>query len=134
VLFSSPQDLVIKTPGFYQGAKKRMDSTLGGAHQYGEKHFNGEHIYLDAIESNIQFAEYVIENKADIGMLQRTPPRTPGSNQPSPEADIRTQHVQERRERSTDRRKNPEQRYPELLERRKNKADRRKVTTDSEEE
>lgn len=127
VVFASPKDLVIKTPGFYQGAKKRMDETLEGAHIYGAKHFNGEHIYLDAVESNIQFAEYVVENKADIGMLQRTPPKTPGSDQSSPDADSRNQQVQDRRERSTDRRKNPEQRYPELLERRKNKSDRRKI-------
>lgn len=135
VVFASPQDLVIKTPGFYQGAKKRMDDTLEGAHLYGEKHFNGEHIYLDAVESNIQFAEYVVENKADIGMLQRTPPKTPGSDQEqaSPDADSRNQQVQDRRERSTDRRKNPEQRYPELLERRKNKTDRRKTPPESKE-
>ncbi|MDX8385234.1 MAG: hypothetical protein R8M11_01810, partial [Gallionella sp.] len=100
VLFSSPKDLVIQTPGFYLGAKKRMDETLGGVHNYGEKHFNGDHIYLDAVEANIQFAEYVIENKADIGMLQRTPPQTPGSDHSLPDADSRNQHVQDRRERT----------------------------------
>ncbi len=131
ILFASPRDLVIKTPGFYRGAKRRMDETLEGAHRYAEKHFSGEHLYLDAVESNIQFAEYVVENKADIGMLQRTPPTTPGSDQASTAADSRKQQIEDRRERAVDRRKNPEQRYPELLERRKSKGDRRKNPPES---
>jgi hypothetical protein len=80
IIFASPQDLVIKTPGFYRSAKKRMDETLQGAYHYAEKYFNGQNLYLEAIEKNIQFAEYVIANNADISMLQRTPPQTPGSD------------------------------------------------------
>lgn len=80
IIFASPQDLVIKTPGFYRSAKKRMDETLQGAYRYAEKHFNGQNLYLEAIEKNIQFAEHVIANNADITMLQRTPPQTPGSD------------------------------------------------------
>ena len=79
VIFSSPQDLVVKTPGFYRSAKKRMDETLQGAYCYAEKHFNGQNLYLEAIEKNILFAEYIIANNADIGLLQRTPPQSPGS-------------------------------------------------------
>ena len=126
VIFASPQDLVIKTPDFYRGAKRRMDETLEGAHHYAEKHFNGQNLYLDAIEKNIQFAEYVIAHNADIGMLQRTPPQTPGSDQASAEADDRKQQVQDRRERIGDRRQNTGQLYPDLLDRRQNTGDRRK--------
>lgn len=124
VVFASPQDLVIKTPGFYRGAKKRMDETLQSAHRYAADHFSGQNLYLEAVERNILFAEYVISHNADIGMLQRTPPQTPGSDQASPEADDRKQQVEERRERTGDRRQNTGQRYPDLLDRRKS-SDRR---------
>lgn len=126
VLFSSPKDLVIKTPGFYLSAKKRMDETLQGAYRYVEKHFNGQNLYLEAVEKNIQFAEYVIAHDADIGMLQRTPPKTPGSDLPSADTDARKQHVDERRKRTGDRRQNTAQRYPDLLERRQVTGDRRR--------
>jgi len=128
VVFSSPQDLVIKTPEFYRGARKRMDVALNGAYHYAEKHFNGPNLYLEAIEKNILFAEYMIAHNADIGMLQRTPPRTPGSDQPSTASANRKQLVQDRRERNSDRRQNPAQRYPELLERRLSLFDRRQDT------
>jgi hypothetical protein len=126
VVFASPQDLVVKTPGFYRGAKKRLDETLEGAHQYAGKHFGGQNLYLDAVEKNIQFAEYMIAHNADIGMLQRTPPQTPGSDQLSPQEDDRKQLVEDRRKRIGDRRKNTDQRYPDLRDRRTNKDDRRK--------
>lgn len=118
VMFSSPQDLVIKTPGFYQSAKIRMNETLQGVYRMAEKHFNGQNLYIEEIEKNIQFAEYVIAHGADIGMLQRTPPKTPGSDHISPETADRKQHVEDRRNRSGDRRKNAAQRYPDLLEKR----------------
>jgi hypothetical protein len=125
VIFSSPQDLVIKTPGFYRGAKKRMDEALNGAYRYVEKHFNGQNLYLEAVEKNILFAEYMIAHGADIGMLQRTPPQTPGSDLASPATAERKQLVEDRRKRTGDRRQNPAQRYPDLLERRLSTTDRR---------
>lgn len=126
VVFASPQDLVIKTPGFYRGARKRMDETLEGAHQYAAKHFNGQNLYLDTVERNIRYAEHVIAHNADIGMLQRTPPQTPGSDQASPQADDRKQQVEDRRQRTGDRRQDTGLHYPEHLDRRLNTGDRRK--------
>ncbi len=126
VLFSSPKDLVIKTPGFYKSAKKRMDETLQGAYRFVEKHFNGQNLYLEEVEKNISFAEYVIAHDADIGMLQRTPPQTPGSELPSSETAERKQQIADRRMRGGDRRKNTAQRYPDLLERRQIAGDRRR--------
>jgi hypothetical protein len=60
----------------------------------------------------------VISHGADIGMLQRTPPKTPGSNLASQETDDRNHQVEDRRKRTGDRRTNPSQRYPDLLEKR----------------
>ena len=125
VIFASPKDLVIKTPRFYRVAKQRMDEVLNGAYHYAEKHFGGQNLYIDAVERNVLFAEYMIDHDADIGMLQRTPPQTPGSDQASPEAADREQQVEDRRERIGNRRQNAAQRYPDLLERRLNTGDRR---------
>jgi len=135
VIFSSPQDLLVKTPGFYRSAKKRMDETLHGDHRYVryvEKHFSGQNLYIEAIEKNILFAEYMIAHNADIGMLQRTPPQTPGSDLASRETDDRKQMVEDRRKRIGDRRQNTGQLYPDLsdrLNRRQNAGDRRRDTS-----
>ena len=126
VIFSSPQDLVIKTPGFYRSAKRRLDETLQGAYRYAEKHFNGENLYLEAVEKNIQYAECVIAHGADVGMLQRIPPKTPGSDRASPGTDVRKQHVEDRRKRTEDRRRNTEGLNPDLDEQRQNTSDRRR--------
>jgi hypothetical protein len=125
VVFASARDLVIKTPGFYRVAKRRLNETLKGAYHYAEKHFGGQNLYLEALEKNILFAEYVVAHNGDIGMLQRIPPKTPGSELASHEADDRKQQVEDRRKRIGDRRKNTGQSYPELLDRRKSTGDRR---------
>lgn len=124
VVFASPLDLVIKTPAFYRGAKKRMDEVLNGSYRYAEHHFGGANPYLETIERNIRFAEYIIEHDADIGMLQRTPPQTPGSEQASKDADDRRQCVEDRRKRISDRRQK-QMTYPDFVERRRNTKDRR---------
>jgi hypothetical protein len=106
-----------------------MDETLHGAYRYVEKHFNGQNLYLEAVEKNILFAEYVIAHNADIGMLQRIPPQTPGSDRASPETDDRKQQVEDRRKRTGDRRQNTAERYPDLDDRRQNTSDRRRDTS-----
>lgn len=125
VVFASAQELVVKTPAFYRGARKRLDETLNGVYRYMEQHFGGQNLYLEALEKNIRFAEYVAANNGDIGMLQRTPPTTAGSEQTTHAENSRLQLVKERRKRVGDRRANTGRAYPELLDRRKNKLDRR---------
>jgi len=128
VLFTSPQDLVIKTPQFYRSAKRRLDETLMGAYRYAEKHFGGKNLYLEAVEKNILFAEYVIANNVDIGLLQRTPPKTPGSDLLVSESDDRKKLVEDRRKKTGDRRKNTPSHYPALADRRVSAVDRRAAT------
>ena len=126
VVFSSPLDLVLKTPEFYKNAKKRMDNVLGGVYRYAADHFGGENLYLDAAEKNVRFVEYISSHNADIGMLQRSPPKTPGSLQSCPEAALRKLYVNDRRKRAGDRREKPSSLYPDFMDRRKNIVDRRK--------
>mgnify|MGYP003704446663 CR=1 FL=1 len=47
VVFESPDDLIMKTPGFYVGANKRLNSDLAGTFAYAERHFGGQNLYLD---------------------------------------------------------------------------------------
>jgi hypothetical protein len=72
VVFASPDDLVRKTPAFYQTAAKRLDVELGGAYRYAKQHFGGNNLYLDAVKQNVRFAEHL----AQTGRveLRRTPP------------------------------------------------------------
>lgn len=125
VVFASPQDLVIKTPAFYRGASKRLNETLEGVYRYAERSAGGKNLYLEALERNIQFAEYVVAHNGDIGMLQRIPPTTPGSHLISKAADGRKQQVENRRKMIGDRRKNTAQCHADFLNRRQNAGDRR---------
>ena len=72
VLFESAQDLLRKTPGFFQTATRRLDVDLGGAYRYAQTHFGGQNLYMDAVRQNIRF----VEKSADDGaiVLRRQPP------------------------------------------------------------
>lgn len=74
VVFASADDLLRKTPSFYQNATKRLDGELGGAYQYAQSHFGGQNLYMDAVRQNIRFAERINE-KGEI-RLRRQPPVT----------------------------------------------------------
>ncbi|HEY6863829.1 MAG TPA: hypothetical protein VI319_07985 [Burkholderiales bacterium] len=75
VVYASGADLVLKTPRFYQGAARRLESDLGGTHVYAERHFGGQDLYLEEVEKNIQFAEDLAD-RGDADALKRNPPVT----------------------------------------------------------
>lgn len=75
-VFASSADLVLKTPGFYASAQKRLDETLGGAYRNAEQHFGGQNLYWEEVEKNINFAAQLARDN-DIGMLKRQPDDTP---------------------------------------------------------
>jgi hypothetical protein len=75
VLFSSGDDLVRKTPGFYLNAIKRLDKQLNGVYAYVEKLFGGRNLYLEEIRKNVEYAKLVGTNPG-INMLRRAPPST----------------------------------------------------------
>ncbi|MGE5616599.1 MAG: hypothetical protein ACM3X5_06760 [Bacillota bacterium] len=74
VVFSSGDDLLRKTPNFYQGAQKRLDVDLAGAYRFATTHFGGNNLYMDALKQNIRFAEEV--STAEEIPLKRQPPKT----------------------------------------------------------
>lgn len=75
VVYASAEDLVMKTPRFYEGATRRLDSDLGGCHRYAGQHFGGRHLYLDEVEKNVRFAQ-AIEGEEGVSTLKRKPPKT----------------------------------------------------------
>jgi hypothetical protein len=76
VLFTSGNDLVRKTPGFYMNAAKRLDLQLARAYNYAERHFNGQNLYLEEMQKNVRYARVVGDVPVSVDMLRRTPPST----------------------------------------------------------
>ena len=75
VVFTSGEDLVIKTPDFFRGATKRLDVDLGHCYSYAQQHFGGQNLYLEELNKNINFAQG-FSDQADTAMLKRKPPET----------------------------------------------------------
>ena len=80
VVFASGDDLVLKTPQFFEGAARRLEIDLAGTHRYAEHHFGGQHFYLDQISTTIQHARG-LPKEGGAAALKRIPPVTqPGQN------------------------------------------------------
>ena len=75
VMFESGDDVVMKTPKFFEGAVRRLDGDLGGNHHYSNYHFGGQDVYLEEIQRNVRFAE-TIQRDWDTNALRRIPPET----------------------------------------------------------
>ena len=75
VVFASPEDLLRKTPSFYQNASRRLETDLGGAYKYAEAHFGGSNLYMDAVRENIRWVERASNETAGVP-LRRQPPST----------------------------------------------------------
>jgi hypothetical protein len=77
VVFASAADLIFKTPRFYEGAMKRLESDLDAKYRCVETHFGGDNPYLHELDKNIRHARQIAE-KEDISFLRRKPPETVG--------------------------------------------------------
>lgn len=75
ILFTSGDDLVRKTPGFYLNAAKRLDLQLARAYEYAGCHFKGQNLYLEEMQKNIRYARAVSDVPSVPG-LRRAPPST----------------------------------------------------------
>ena len=72
-LFRSGEELVRKTPALFLNAAARLDLQLARAHEYAERHFGGQNLYLEAIHKNVRHARLVADS-AHQGLLRRVPP------------------------------------------------------------
>lgn len=71
VRYSSPDDLILKTPGFYEYvARTRIQNKLGGVDRYAEAHFDGANPYQAEIDRNMGFLREAIQT-ADLKRLRR---------------------------------------------------------------
>jgi hypothetical protein len=71
VRYASPEDLIIKTPGFYEYvARARIEKKLGNVDRYAESHFDGPSLYQSEIDRNMGFLREAIET-ADLNKLRR---------------------------------------------------------------
>ena len=75
IIFKSGDDVVRKTPGFYQNAIRRLDRQLASAYQYAEPHFGGQNVYLDEMQKNVRYAKQMATHRG-ADLLRRTPPLT----------------------------------------------------------
>jgi hypothetical protein len=73
IRFSSPADLIAKTPLFYANALRRLQEDLAAAHDHVRRHFGGEDLYLEAVEKNALYAREIAEEH-DLPTLRRRPP------------------------------------------------------------
>ena len=72
VRYTSAEDLIYKTPGFYEYvARDRINRKLGAADRYAEAHFDGPNHYQTEIDANFRFLREAIE-RADLNRLRRT--------------------------------------------------------------
>jgi len=75
VLFESGEDLVRKTPRYFEEAAKRMDKEFGSSYNYGGRHFGGENPYVREIHRNVRFAGSMSQDE-EAAALKRVPPNT----------------------------------------------------------
>jgi hypothetical protein len=71
VRYGSADDLLFKTPGFYEYvARTRIDKKLDRADRYAEVHFAGENLYQAEIDRNMEFLRGALQT-ADLSRLRR---------------------------------------------------------------
>jgi len=71
VRYSSGDDLMYKTPGFYEFvARDRLGNKLGAVERFAGAHFDGPNLYQSEIDRNMKFLREAIET-ADLGRLRR---------------------------------------------------------------
>ena len=75
ILFTSGDDLVRKTPGFYLTAAKRLDLQLARAYEYAGRHFKGQNLYLEEMQKNVRYAQ-AVGSAPTAATLRRAPPHT----------------------------------------------------------
>ena len=74
ILYRSGQDLLLKTPIFYEKfASERLDTRFGRVYQHAAPQFDGSNPYMEALERNLGFARRVIEED-DWSLVRRHPP------------------------------------------------------------
>jgi len=73
-IFASGEDLLIKTPDFYQNeVQHRLNTLFKKVYRYAEAHFGGNNLYLNSLNQNIDFIKELIK-RDETNNLKRLPP------------------------------------------------------------
>ncbi len=81
ILFKSADDLLARTPSFYNfEVKNRLDNLFRQVYKYAEIHFGETNLYLQYLNQNIQYLETLISTD-QLSELHRLPPENSGVNQ-----------------------------------------------------
>jgi hypothetical protein len=71
VRYSSAEDLVLKTPGFYEYVgRTRMEKKLGDVQRYAQAYFDGPSLYQAEIDRNMDFLRQAIQS-GELNKLRR---------------------------------------------------------------
>jgi hypothetical protein len=71
VRYASPEDLIVKTPGFYEYvARARMERTFGDVSRFAAAHFDDADPYEREIQRNMAFLRAAVES-GDLNRLRR---------------------------------------------------------------
>ena len=71
VRYGSAEELIIKTPGFYEYvARTRIQRKLGAADRFADAYFDGPNLYQSEIDRNMNFLREVIQT-AELQRLRR---------------------------------------------------------------
>lgn len=74
MLYTSGEDLLSKTPGFYDHlVKPRLENEFAQSYRYLTAHFGGSDPYTESIQHNLAFLQEVIAS-GDFSRLKRRPP------------------------------------------------------------
>lgn len=78
VIYSSAEDLLRKTPTFYENeVKKRLNVIFKRVYKYAATHFSGNDYYMETLERNQRYIHQLVD-QGTFSALRRTPPKTPG--------------------------------------------------------
>ena len=75
IIYSSPEDLLLKTPQFIKHTiNERLNGSFGGFFHHVEAHFGGKNYYMEALENNCSHLEYLLAQN-DPTLLSQSPLR-----------------------------------------------------------
>ena len=81
ILFESADDLLAKTPVFYNSeVKNRLNTLFQQVYKYAEAHFGDNNLYLKYLDKNIHHIESLIASNS-LDSLSRLPPKNAGTKQ-----------------------------------------------------
>lgn len=91
IVYASPEDLLRKTPGFFETEiSYRLNTLFQGLHNHVVSHFDGQNLYMDSIKRNIEHIKRVNQQNQFQG-LRRDPPKLSQNNLSASEL-IKAQH------------------------------------------